>query len=265
MGALCLLTGMLVAAHPPSLKKAVALYNDLNDAAAAKELQALLRTELTDDVAGKAHVYLGLIAFNALHTTEARDQFKRALTLDPTLDLPVGVSPKARLAFAEARHQLQLEMAKPVERAAGPPPAPAPAPTQSPKMTASPEPPPPQNPNPSASPPAELVLIPPPAPPAPSDEPLVEEHVKPEPSPTKSHALAITLGSLGLIAGGIAIVGAVEVANYNNTLADARRNPGKYTGNQIASQQNGAQVWQISAITLAVVAGLGLGGAVLAW
>jgi hypothetical protein len=109
-----------------------------------------------------------------------------------------------------------------------------------------------------------MVLIPPPPPP-PADIPTVEEHAKEEPPPPKNHAASITLGIIGLAAGGVAIAGAVEVGRYNSTLTDAKNNPGKYTGAAIASKENAAQIWQVSAITLTVVAGLGLMGAVLTW
>jgi hypothetical protein len=109
-----------------------------------------------------------------------------------------------------------------------------------------------------------MILIAPPAPP-PDDTTLVEEHAKEEPPPPKNHAVSITLGALTLVAGGFAIAGDVEVGRYNSTLADARNNPGKYSGSQIASKENTAQIWQISAITLAVLSALGVTGTVLTW
>ncbi len=293
MGALCILASMLAAAHPPSLNKAISLFNNLDDAAAAKQLHALLlKPNVADNVAAQAHLYLGLIALNAIHAKEAREQFKQALTLDATLDLPRRASPKARLAFAQARHELQVEMAKPVQPSSRstPSPGPSPSPEPQPNLELSPsesfnpesapaapaapteQPAPPQaaQAQPQAPAPAparatrKMLLIPPPPPPPP-DEHLVEEHAKEEPPPPRNHATAITLGIIGLAAGGVAIAGAVEVGRYNSTLADARKNPGKYTGAEIASKENTAQIWQISAITLTVLAGLGLTGAVLTW
>jgi len=298
-----MLAGMIVAAQAPSLNKAISLFNNLNDAGAARELRALLKRGPSDTEAARAHIYLGLIALNAIHAKEARDEFKQALTIDPMLELPRRASPKARLAFAEARHDLQVEMARPVQAspranpAPGPSPnpepqpmtnlaispdsvlnpepgpsaepAPAPTPTPAPAPAAAQAPAPAPSPPPSP-PPARartgrsMILIPPPPPPS-NDTSLVEEHAKEEPPPRKNHAASITLGTLTLAAGGFAIAGAVEVGRYNSTLADARNNPGKYSGATIASKENTAQIWQISAITLAVLSALGVTATVLTW
>ena len=284
MGALCLLAGMIAASSPASsLKKAISLYNNLDDAAASKELHGLLaKRGVSDSLAARAHLYLGLIELNAIHTKEARDEFEKALTLDPVLDLPRRASPKARLAFAEARHELQVEMAQPVQPKPRPKPPSSPGPEPnleiSPNPSYNPEPgaeaapPPPAAQAPSAPlanpgpppPPGPMMLIPPPPPP-PAGTSLVDEHVKEEPPPPKNHALSITLGALTLVAGGFAITGAVEIGRYNGTLADAKNHPGKYSGATIASKENTAQIWQITAISLAVLSALGVTGTVLTW
>jgi hypothetical protein len=298
MGALCILASMLAAA--PSLNKAISLYNNLDDAAAAKELRALLgKHDLADSVASRAHLYLGLIALNAINSKEARDEFEEALKLDPMIELPRRASPKSKLAFSEARHDLQIEMAKPVQparRATAPPSTspgspPAAAPGALPNLELSPD----QSLNPQPSPPPEaaqapvseavpapqpaaaappppmpppprgpIMLIPPPAPP-PADTLIVDEHAKEEPPPAKNYAVSITLGALTLVAGGFAITGAVEVNRYNATLTDARNNPGKYSGGTIAARENTAQIWEISAIALAVLSAVGVTTTVLTW
>ncbi len=91
-----------------ALARAVQHFEGLDDARAASELEMLLRSGPPDPLAAKAHVYLGLIAFNRLHLAEAREQFRAALEADPTVDIPPqDASPKARVAFAQAQREAE--------------------------------------------------------------------------------------------------------------------------------------------------------------
>lgn len=123
---LVLLLGPTARAAPPSLAHAVAAFNNFQDAKAAAELKALIRFRPATEDAAKAHLYLGLIALNALDSNAARTEFKAALAIEPTLEVPYEASPKARLVF----NQAQKEFTEESGRAAAPPAQPArPGPT----------------------------------------------------------------------------------------------------------------------------------------
>jgi tetratricopeptide (TPR) repeat protein len=81
-------------------------------------------------------------------------------------------------------------------------------------------------------------------------------------APRRSHALAYSLGAVGIAAAGFATWGFVEVVDYNNLAAKAHV-PGAVDSAQINSTSG--QIWQPAAIVLTVVAGLGLAGAVATW
>ncbi len=87
-----------------------------------------------------------------------------------------------------------------------------------------------------------------------------------EDKPRRSHALSITLGSIGVVAGGLAIVGAAEVGGFQSTRNEIQSGKG-YTGTfaDANNQANQANIWGISAIVLAVVAAAGLTAAVVTW
>ena len=80
-------------------------------------LQQLLRCDPPRAVAGKAHLYLGLIALNWLDTDRAMAEFKTALLIDPTVNLARNGSPKARLALEEVRHSLEGQLRAPESQA----------------------------------------------------------------------------------------------------------------------------------------------------
>jgi hypothetical protein len=54
----------------------------------------------------RCHLYLGIIALNTLNAVEARAEFQKAISIDPTAELPVSASPKARLVYGEAQKEL---------------------------------------------------------------------------------------------------------------------------------------------------------------
>ncbi|HUB08589.1 MAG TPA: hypothetical protein VMB50_16405 [Myxococcales bacterium] len=124
------LVAALVAAAPqraasltPSdrLDQAEAALENFRDADAKAVLVGLLHHAPQARVAARAHLFLGIIAFNDYDTTTARAEFKQALALDPGLDLPIRlVSPKVSLLFAEARRDLFREV---VAQGDVPPPA----------------------------------------------------------------------------------------------------------------------------------------------
>jgi hypothetical protein len=119
-----------VSAAEGDLKRAIELMNSFEDEKATDAFRALLKGHPDDGIAARAHLYLGILQLNATHASQAREEFKQALLADPTLELPPGGSPKARLALGEARRTLSLEVeAAPVvdPAASGADSAPAPA------------------------------------------------------------------------------------------------------------------------------------------
>ncbi len=94
------------------LADGIQLYEDEHDPEASAILHALLAAAPPAPIAAKAHVYLGLIAFNALATPEALAEFSLAIQADAAVELPRDCSPKARIAFTQAQ----------LANGAGPPP-----------------------------------------------------------------------------------------------------------------------------------------------
>jgi TolB-like protein len=96
------------------------------------------------------------------------------------------------------------------------------------------------------------------APPVPPGALSAEQ--SPEPR-RHSHALSIVLGSSGLVCGGIAIYGLVDVLDYQS----ASSTNGKLTVAQATSQLGTARTWQVASIVLGI-AGVGLAtAAVFTW
>ncbi len=126
-----------------ALKKAIRFVARLEDDRAKTLLDELLRHAPPAAIAVRCHVYLGIIALNKLNASEARAEFKKAITIDPTAELPVTASPKARLVYGEAQKQLadasQLPTAPEGEQAA-PSTAPPSEPTQASSDAAPPAP-----------------------------------------------------------------------------------------------------------------------------
>ena len=107
---------LLLASAPPSfpeLSPAIQAYQHLDDRRAIQGFQAILATNPPREVAAKAHLYLGLLAFNALKLELADEEFKRAIRADPTIEVPPDSSPKAALIFAEARQEVTKEVERP--------------------------------------------------------------------------------------------------------------------------------------------------------
>ena len=91
------------------LDRALKLFDDFEDQKASALLFEVLKHGPSSDQAAKAHVYLGLIALNALKTEKARAEFKQALLIDATTELPFEASPKARLTYDQARRDAEQE------------------------------------------------------------------------------------------------------------------------------------------------------------
>jgi len=110
------------------------LHDSLDDDRAQEVLRELLHHAPPADLAAKAHLYLGIIALDALKVDEARDEFQQAIGIDPTLEPPVNASPKTRALYLEARRKLAAASPEPpasvvvVPAPSPPPPAPAPPP-----------------------------------------------------------------------------------------------------------------------------------------
>ncbi|HUB09346.1 MAG TPA: hypothetical protein VMB50_20245 [Myxococcales bacterium] len=116
MSTLTALALMLAAPTSESAAKlvdeGVAFYRNFQDTRAEAKLRAALLVEPPAQLLAQAHLYLGLIAFNALKPVEARSEFELAIADDSTIELPIQASPKARIAFAEARADLANQLAR---------------------------------------------------------------------------------------------------------------------------------------------------------
>lgn len=213
------------------LSQAIALFNDFEDARAEAVLGELLKRGPAPDQAAKAHVYLGLIALNALKTDKARTEFRRALDSDPTTEIPFDASPKARLTFEQVRKEVELE----AQRDQGPRVAPSGA-TQ-PPLTGHTD---------SATAGVAEGAVQPPL-----------SRITPAQSVTAErgpdYTAAVVIGSLGA---GALIAGCVVGAIAGNTFGQANTNPDIGMAQQLA-QQAGAQ-------GLAADILFGAGGAALA-
>lgn len=91
------------------LEEAVRSFNNFDDAKAAEQLRMVLAYLPSPDVAAKAHLYLGLIAFNAHELERAQKEFQLAVRLNSSIELREG-SPKARIALEEARAAVLKEL-----------------------------------------------------------------------------------------------------------------------------------------------------------
>jgi hypothetical protein len=104
----------------PSLTEAIEQFKHLEDQRAAKLLTEFLTEQRSTAEAGLAHVYLGLIRLNALDDEGCLREFKTAMALDATLELPPKVSPKAKPLFAQAKKDV-APVAAPAPAVAAPP------------------------------------------------------------------------------------------------------------------------------------------------
>src|SRR5450631_1727230 len=100
-----LLIAWSVAAPPsalPSIDHAIQLFDNFDDAGAAAAFREILAANPPTRIAAKAHLYLGLLAFNGHDPDLAQQEFQKAVHADSSVELPEG-SPKARIALEEAR------------------------------------------------------------------------------------------------------------------------------------------------------------------
>jgi hypothetical protein len=162
---------LLASGENPELLRARALYGEMKYEAAQKALvKAITSPGLTPADRADIYLYTGLCRHQAGDEAGALSAFREALTIDRTLELPSGVSPKTRRTFEKARAEL-------------------------PPIETTPPPPPPQVEQP-------VVLTPPPQPAQPQPAPQLVEQPPPPPSKPKHWWPAVTsfvlaAGSLG--------------------------------------------------------------------
>lgn len=115
----------LLAAAPSDaarLQNAIRDYQNFDSEKASAEFERLLGAKSPRNVRAQAHLYLGLIAFDARQTDKALSEFTAALREDPGVEPPRFSSPKVQLAFSQARESLASQVNRSVART--PPPAP---------------------------------------------------------------------------------------------------------------------------------------------
>jgi hypothetical protein len=107
IAALVFTAGTASAVATTDLDRGVQLFNDFEDAKAEVALRAFVASAPPPVAAqlAKAHLYLGLIAFQALDADRARTEFSAAVKQAPAIELPFGVSPKARLLFEQVQRE----------------------------------------------------------------------------------------------------------------------------------------------------------------
>jgi Tfp pilus assembly protein PilF len=115
-------SGVSPASARAQLDAGVKALNNFDNAQARRIFTRLLAESPPSSIAAKVHVYLGIIEFDGLDTDRAREEFQRAVEIDPAVELPLTASPKARMAFSEARRKVSAELAQPYAQ----PPAPGP-------------------------------------------------------------------------------------------------------------------------------------------
>ncbi len=81
----------LAQAEPPTLARGIAQFNNFGDAKAKVIFEQVLLAHPSSFDAAKAHVYLGLIAVNALDSNRARAEFMKALNI--TTRMTEGTNP----------------------------------------------------------------------------------------------------------------------------------------------------------------------------
>lgn len=212
---LCLAAPQAASPDPRfALARAINLFDNFDDTHAAAAFREVLRHPAPRQVAGKAHLYLGLIAINRLDTDRAMEEFKTALLVEPTLDFVPSGSPKARLAFDEARHALERQLHSTVTE------APAGA---------------------------------------------VDDGNAAEAKPGSNHALAITLGALGLVAVGVGIYGGANLLSYNNSVNAVQGYKATQYSPQLQSSASQASFWAAAWIPFVIAGAAGLGAVPFTW
>ncbi len=229
------------------LDRAVQLLGEFKDEEAAAVLRGLLSKHPPDELAAKAHVYLAITWMNVDDVKDAKHEMQLALSLNGLIELPKGVSPKARILFAQAQRE--------AEQGQGLPP-----PVEHPKPAAV-----------VARPPATApVLAPVPLVPAEPSAAMVDAYGEKEKPPGSSHTLGIVLGAVGVAVGIVAIVGAVEVAQFQSASSQVESNllseaPAGQTYQNLVSQQQSALTWRAVGFTCAGVAVAARKAAGLTW
>jgi len=216
------------AGEAEALDRAIARYENLDDEGATAALRRVLAAHPTRGVEAKAHLYLGLIAFNANSPDLAASEFKQALLANPAIELPRLSSPKALLLLSEVRGELEREAAR---DALAPPPAAAPE--ASPGASAAP----------AAATSAEA----------------------PAPAPRHPRAAAIALGVAGLLATAAAVYGGVQVLDWQSLVSRANASPRTVAGSQLVSSHGAAQFWADAWIPFAVAGGGCFLGTAFTW
>ena len=87
-----------------------------------------------------------------------------------------------------------------------------------------------------------------------------------EPPKASSHpsALAVVLGSVGVVAGAVAVYGGIQVLNYNNNVGAGNSNQGTMNMSTLGPRST-AQFWAVSWLIFAGLGAAGLTAAALAW
>ncbi len=119
------------ATEPDALAQGIDFFQNFDDADATQAFRKLLDAKPPRSVAAKAHLYLGLIAFNANSPDAADEEFKLALKANPAVELPRGSSPKAVALWLEARREFYQELRTRPTVLGKPAPAPAAATAES--------------------------------------------------------------------------------------------------------------------------------------
>ncbi len=90
-----------------AMQQALRFHDKFDDDRAVALLRELLHHGPPVDIAAKAHMYLGIIALDALRVAEAREEFEQAIGIDPTLEPPVlASSPKVSALYRDVRRKL---------------------------------------------------------------------------------------------------------------------------------------------------------------
>lgn len=101
------------ASDNPHLERGIKLLGEMNDQKALTAFgQALSHAKDNPQEQATIQVYMGIAHYNLLKQDEAKQAFRKALTLDPEVALPSMVSPKIRALFEEVRAKVKAE-AKP--------------------------------------------------------------------------------------------------------------------------------------------------------
>ena len=208
-----------------ALREAIKLFNAFQDDKAAAALRDLLKHAPPGQVASKAHLYLGLIAFNHFDPDVAKAEFRHALEINPANDLPLEASPKARTAFAEARRDFDADLARGVQ---GPPP---------PQM----------------------------APAAATAAPVATTAAVETAPASHSHVAAYILGAATLVLAGLAVYGGVEVLNYNSTVSAANAAAPGSKPTYSADAHGPASFWAVGWPVATGLGAAGVVGTVLTW